>query len=68
MNEEIISIKDDLSNISFHTHTNSFSSLKINKNNKCELLDISNNKNTNSINKKIKDRTNIKNYKRIFQA
>ena len=63
-NEEIISDKDDLSNNSFHTHTNSYSSFIINKNNKCELFDISNNKNTNSINRKINNRTikNIKNY------
>ena len=68
-NEEIIYDKDDLSNNSFLTHTNSFSSFKINKNNKCELFDISNNKNTNPINKKINYRTikNIKNYKKILQ-
>ena len=63
-NEEIISDKDDLSNNSFHAHTNSFSSFKINKNNRYELFDISNNKSTNSINRKINYLTikNIKNH------
>ena len=63
-NEEIISDKDDLSNNSFHAHTNSFSSFIINKNNRYELFDISNNKSTNSINRKINYLTikNIKNH------
>ena len=70
INEEIISIKDDLSNNSFHTHNNSFSSFKINKNNKWELFDILSNKNINSINKRMNYRTikNIKNYKKILQV
>ena len=64
-NVENLLNKEDLSNNSFHAHTNSFSSFIVSTKNKLDLFDISNhNKNSNIINKNINHRTlkNIKNH------